>query len=180
MYSNIRRLALNHGNATERKEHRAVLIPPLPLTSYVTTNEPFKFSGSQLLDIQNKETEQAYTYLSTPGFKYSKYAEKSCYARVVSPTPRKIHSNFAHVGISGHSFFFFLRRTKGQCSFFCCSKHFQRQRLKRFALVENPCRPLSPPSLLTPLDPQDMDSMAAKAEVLSGLLCAGDRLPKVL
>lgn len=76
MYSNIRRLALNHGNATERKEHRAVLIPPLPLTSYVTTNEPFKFSGSQLLDIQNKETEQAYTYLSTPGFKYSKYAVK--------------------------------------------------------------------------------------------------------
>lgn len=92
-------------------------------------------------------------------------------------------SHFGQVGISGHPFwffFFFLSRTKGQCSLFYCSEHFQRQILKRFRFLENPCRHFSPPSLLTPLAPQDMDSMAERAEVLPGLLCARDWLPKVL
>ena len=45
------------------------LILALSLTGCVTTSKSFKFSGSQLLDIEYKEIEQAHPYLSTPGFK---------------------------------------------------------------------------------------------------------------
>lgn len=78
-----------------------------------------------------------------------------------------------------HSYFF-PSRTKGQCSFLDCGYHFWRQRLKRFALVENSCGHLSPCLIMSPLASWDTDPRAEKAGVFSGQLCAEDWLPEVL